>query len=179
MAKRKQGKRRYKTRYKSLKNTWIGILVLILITGYTIYQDNKEIEKGERFEVTLVKVVDGDTAWFDIDGQETKVRFLYIDTPESTTTIEPYGKEASEFVSNELNNAEKIELELNVDGDEYDKYDRLLAWIFVDNELLQEKIAKNGLCEKFYDYGYEYTYKNIIVEADKEAKAKKLGIYSE
>jgi len=172
-------KKRYKKQYKSLKNTWIGLLILILIAGYNLYQENKEIEKGERFEVSLVKVVDGDTAWFNIDGQETKVRFLYIDTPESTNQIEPYGKEASEYVTNELNNAQKIELELNIDGDEYDKYDRLLAWVFVDNELLQEKIAENGLCEKFYDYGYQYTYKDIIIEADQKAKDEKKGIYSE
>lgn len=175
MARRKTKKKHL----KSLKNTWIGFLILVLVAGYQFYQDNKEIEKGERFEVELVKVVDGDTAWFDINGEETKVRFLYIDTPESTNQVEPYGKEASEFVSNELNHAQKIELELNVDGDEYDKYDRLLAWVFVDNELLQEKIAENGLCEKFYDYGYEYTYKNIIIEADQKAKDRKVGIYSE
>ena len=59
-----------------------------------------------------------------------------------------------------MTNAAKIELELNVDGDSKDKYGRLLAWVFVDGELLQEQIAREGLVEKFYDYGYDYTYKN-------------------
>ena len=61
-------------------------------------------------------------------------------------------------------------LELNVDGDSKDKYGRLLAWVFVDGELLQEQIAREGLVEKFYDYGYDYTYKNEIIEAANSAK---------
>lgn len=164
---------------KRLSKTWIGIIVVIAVFGYNWFQDNKEIEPGQRFEVTLSECVDGDTAWFNIDGERTKVRFLYIDTPESTKEIEPYGQEASDYVKNELENAKKIELELNKDGDTYDKYDRLLAWVFVDNELLQEKIAANGYCEKFYDYGYDYTYKSIIIEADANAQVKKIGIYSQ
>ncbi|GFI41896.1 thermonuclease [Thomasclavelia cocleata] len=164
--------------YRKLLHSWIGILVVIGVLGYNYYQSNKSIEPGKRFEVTLNKCVDGDTAWFDINGEKTKVRFLYIDTPESTKEIEPYGKEASEYTKEQLSNASKIELELNVDGNTTDKYDRLLAWVFVDGELLQEKLASKGLVEKFYDYGYDYTYKSEIIEADKRAKNKRCGIYS-
>ena len=91
------------------------------------------------------KCVDGDTAWFNIDGESTKVRFLYIDTPESTNQVEPYGKEASDYTQTQLTNAKKIELELNEDGETEDKYGRMLAWVFVDGELLQEKLARAGL----------------------------------
>lgn len=77
-----------------------------------------------------------------------------------------------------MTNAAKIELELNVDGDSKDKYGRLLAWVFVDGDLLQEQIAREGLVEKFYDYGYDYTYKNEIIEAANSAKSMRKGIYS-
>lgn len=167
-----------KSKRKKLSKSWIGILILIIIAGYNFYQANKSIEPGERFEVTLSKCVDGDTAWFDIDGETTKVRFLYVDTPESTNEIEPYGKEASEFTKDQLTNATTIELELNNDGDTNDKYDRLLAWVFVDSELLQEKLASEGYVEKFYDYGYDYTYKQEIITADKQAQDLHKGIYS-
>ena len=50
----------------------------------------------EKQEVTLDKCVDGDTAWFILDGNKIKARFLAIDTPESTTKVEEYGKEANE-----------------------------------------------------------------------------------
>lgn len=167
-----------KRKQRYLAKSWLGLLVLAIIAGYNFYQDHKTIEPGERFEVTLNECVDGDTAWFNIDGENTKVRFLYIDTPESTNQVEAYGKEASEYTKNELTNAKTIELELNKDGDQTDKYDRLLAWVFVDGELLQEKLARQGLVEKFYDYGYDYTYKQEIIVADNQAKEEHMGIYS-
>lgn len=166
-----------KTQKRRLSKSWIGIVIILAISGYNLFQQYKPIPSGERFEVTLQRVVDGDTAWFDVNGESTKVRFLYIDTPESTKEIQPYGKEASNYTKEQLTNATKIELELNVDGDRTDKYDRLLAWVFIDGELLQEKLASQGLVKKFYDYGYDYTYKNDIIKADKEAQDNKRGIY--
>lgn len=168
-----------KSTYRKLSKSWWGIIIIIAILGYNFYEQNKKIEPGQRFEVTFNQSVDGDTAWFDIDGEKTKVRFLYIDTPESTNEIEPYGKEASEFTKNALSNASKIELELNNDGDTTDKYNRLLAWVFVDGKLLQEELASAGLVEKFYDYGYDYTYKKEIIAADKSAKENAVGLYSQ
>lgn len=167
-----------KKQRNKLSKSWVGIIVILIIVGYNFYQDHKTITPGERFEVSLIQCVDGDTAWFDVEGEKTKVRFLYIDTPESTKQIEAYGKEASKYTEEQLLKASKIELELNNDGDTKDKYDRTLAWVFVDGELLQEKLASEGLVEKFYDYGYDYTYKTKIINADKEAKRAKKGIYS-
>lgn len=167
-----------KQQQKKLSKSWIGIIIILLIAGYNFYLQNKPIPKGQRLEVTLEQCVDGDTAWFDIDGKKTKVRFLYIDTPESTNKVEAYGLKAKAFTENELTKAKKIELELNVDGDQNDKYDRLLAWVFVDGKLLQAKLAEAGLVEKFYDYGYDYTYKREIISADNEAKKMKKGLYS-
>lgn len=167
-----------KKQRNKLSKSWLGIIVILMIFGYNFYQDHKTIEPGKRFEVTLDKCIDGDTAWFNVDGKKTKVRFLYIDTPESTNEIEPYGKEASEYTEKQLTNASTIELELNNDGETVDKYDRMLAWVFVDGQLLQEKLAREGLVEKFYDYGYEYTYKDDIIAAKNEALRAKRGIYN-
>lgn len=166
-----------KKQQKKLSKSWLGILVLLAIFGYNFYQDHKIIAPGERFEVTLDRCIDGDTAWFYNGDEKIKVRFLYIDTPESTRQIEPYGKEAKEYTKKLLTEAMTIELEWNEDGDRQDKYGRYLAWVFVDGELLQEKIAREGLVEKFYDYGYEYTYKGDVIAADEEAKRLKKGIY--
>ena len=48
-------------------------------------------------EVTLVSCTDGDTANFSSGGQSFPVRFLGIDTPESTYRFDPWGKSASTF----------------------------------------------------------------------------------
>ena len=126
--------------------------------------------------VKLTKCVDGDTAWFNIDGVDTKVRFLAIDTPESTNEIEYYGKESSEFTCNSLKNAKTITLEY--ENNKKDKYDRTLAWIFVDDKLLQSEIIKNGYGEVKYIYD-DYKYTDILYENQKYAQKNKLGMWQE
>lgn len=150
-----------------MKKLVIGIIIFFISIG---------VVKAKE-EVTLSKCVDGDTAWFISDGDKIKVRFLAIDTPESTNKKELYGKEASEFTCTLLTNASEIEIEYDDNSDKIDKYDRHLVWIFVDGELLQEKIIDNGLGEVTYLYG-DYKYTNILKEAQEGAKDKQLGIWS-
>ncbi len=119
----------------------------------------KEVE-----EVKLTHLIDGDTAWFKFkNNQEYKVRFLFIDTPESTKTVEKYGKEATNFVRGQLKSASKIEIEF--DKKRYDHYDRILGWVWITKgnkrELLQAVIAQNGYVEKFFDYG-TYKYEDLV-----------------
>lgn len=106
--------------------------------------------KGKSFvddgigEVTLAKNVDGDTAYFYDHNSKTetgqiRVRFLGIDTPESTYTIDPWGKAASKFTANILNNARTIVLE--AEGARKETYGRYLAWVWVDGNLLNLQIV--------------------------------------
>ena len=131
----------------------------------------------ERQEVTLSKCVDGDTAWFIKDGEKVKARFLAIDSPESTTTIEEYGKEASEYTCNLLTEASKIEIEYDSNSNELDKYNRHLVWVFVDGELLQEKVIESGLAEVAYLYG-DYKYTSVLETAQEEAKNNQVGMWN-
>lgn len=135
-----------------------------------------DFEKNTLYEAELIKVIDGDTARFKVFGEEYKVRFLFIDTPENTKEIEPYGQEATDF-ANEFLSKGTIYLEID-NGNVFDKYDRLLAWVWVDDELFQEEITKAGLVKKFYDYD-DYKYEDTIRAAMDEAKEQKLGIYSD
>ncbi len=76
------------------------------------------------------KVVDGDTAWFTLQGGiREKVRFIGVDTPESTTQHEPFGPEASAYTASILTVGRAVRLELDVD--ERDRYGRLLAYVWV------------------------------------------------
>lgn len=133
------------------------------------------LKLNEKYSAELEKCIDGNTAIFKIGEESFKTRFLYIDAPESTTRHDPYGKEAAEFTCSKLNEAKEIVLE--TDGDElYDKYNRLLAWIWVDGKLLQEELTKNGLVKMFYDYG-DYKYEEQLHAAMEEAKQEKRGLY--
>ena len=129
-------------------------------------------------EVYLTKCVDGDTAKFSIDGVEQTVRFLAIDTPESTNKIEHFGKEASNYTCFQLKNSNNITIEYDPNSDLKDKYDRILGWIFIDGDLLQEKIIKNGYGEVAYLYG-DYKYTSKLEEALIYAKSNKIGMWKE
>ncbi|MEX2555648.1 MAG: thermonuclease family protein [Actinomycetota bacterium] len=74
--------------------------------------------------------VDGDTAWFTLtDGSREKVRFIGVDTPESTTQHEPFGKEAAGYTASILTVGRGVDLE--IDLDERDRYGRLLAYVWI------------------------------------------------
>ena len=73
-----------------------------------------------------------------------------------------------------LAKAEKIEVQY--DGNRTDKYGRKLAWIFVDGQLLQDKLVKKGYARVYYVYG-KYKYTNKLRASEKVAKRKKLGIW--
>ena len=134
------------------------------------------IKANERYIVTLNKCVDGDTAWFNLNDDKIKTRFLGIDTPESTNKIEEYGKEASNYTCGKLKNAKKIEIEYDDKSNKTDKYNRHLVWVFVDDHLLQTDILKEGLAEVKYIYG-DYSYLDELKEAEEYAKENKLNMW--
>lgn len=84
----------------------------------------------ELVEATVVRIVDGDTAVFRLkDGPQEKVRFIGVDTPESTTRIEPYGKAASAYTAKRLKVGSRVYLEKDVEP--RDRYGRLLAYVWL------------------------------------------------
>lgn len=132
----------------------------------------------DKYTVTLNKCVDGDTAYFNMDGNVIKTRFLAIDTPESTNQIEPFGKEASKFTCDSLTNAKKIEIEYDPNSNKTDKYNRDLVWVWIDDTLLQEILIKKGLAEVKYLYG-DYDYTAHLQEVEAEAKKNNLKIWND
>lgn len=153
---------------EKLKSYFLIIIFLLLAII-------NRVDAKEKVSATLSKCVDGDTAYFIIDDTKTKVRFLAIDTPESTNRIDPYGKEASSFTCNKLKKADKIEIEYDID--KKDKYSRTLGWIFVDDKLLQKEIIEEGLGKVAYVYK-DYKYVDELKVSEKIAKEKKLNIWS-
>lgn len=130
--------------------------------------------------VKLSKCVDGDTAKFIINGKEYSTRFLAIDTPEvkhPKKGVEPFGKEASKYTCDSLEKAHEIVLEYDNNSTEEDKYGRKLAWVFVDKELLQEKLVSKGYAKVAYLYD-DYKYTKKLQEVEKKAKKSKLGVWS-
>lgn len=148
---------------------------LLFVFAFFIFSSNVYASK---IEVKLEKCVDGDTAWFILDNETIKTRFLAIDTPEYTKEIEKYGKESSEYTCTLLTNANKIEIEYDSNSDKLDKYNRHLVWVFVDNKLLQEKLLEKGYANIEYIYG-EYKYLDNLYKIENQAKKNKVGIWND
>lgn len=159
-----------------MKNKMFLIILFICLIFIT-----NDVYANEKVEVKFSSCIDGDTARFVKDNEEVKVRFLAIDTPETNHPKkgeEPYGKEAKDYTCSKISNAKKIELEFDDKSDKKDKYNRYLAWIFLDDSLLQSELVENGLAKVTYLYG-DYAYNDILLKKEEKAKKEKVGIYSE
>lgn len=156
-----------------MKQIIFSIICFFFLLPIT-YADNKKIP------VTFSKCVDGDTAKVILNQKEITVRFLAIDTPETKHPQkgeEPFGKEASNYTCNKLKKANKIELEY--DGKEKtDKYNRHLAWVFVDDSLLQKELIQKGYAEVAYLYD-DYKYTKILQKEESLAKLEKCGKWND
>ena len=128
----------------------------------------------------FVKCVDGDTAVLKTGNKELKYRFLGVDTPESvhpTKEVEAYAKEASKNTCDLLTNATSIKVEYDSNSDKTDKYGRQLAWIWVDDILLQELMISEGFARVAYIYG-DYKYIDNLCSLEQQAIDNNKGIWA-
>ena len=130
----------------------ILILLLLFVPVFSV--------SASKQKVKFSKCVDGDTARFIIDSEEVKIRFLGINTPEIASNLkeaESYGDKASNYTCKKLKGAKKIEIEYEKNSDKVDKYGRTLAYVFVDDVLLEKLILKKGYGSvKYVKENYKY-----------------------
>ena len=143
---------------------------------YESVQENK----GKTFVAKVVKVIDGDTVKIEIpSGDEETVRLLLIDTPETvhpTKDVQPFGPEASQFSKNLMPANSEVEVELGIG--ERDKYGRLLAYFYVDGEMVNKLLLEKGLARVAYVYAPNTKYLDELETIQKKAQQKEVGIWS-
>lgn len=154
----------------------ILIISLFLIGIFNVYA-SVNIEKGSLINVKFDKCIDGDTASFIYKNERIKVRFLAINTPEIGNNEEEYGRKASNYTCDKLKQAKVIKLEFDKKSNIKDKYDRYLAWVFVDDTLLQKELIKESLAKTAYLYD-EYKYTKELQELEEEIKKQNKNIWS-
>lgn len=150
----------------------ISIFIILFIMFTPVYAKEK---------VEFSSCTDGDTFKIIYNNEVKTVRLLAVDTPESVhpkKEVEYYGKEASDYTCNVLKKANKIELEFDENSDKLDKYDRLLAWVFIDDKLLQESLIEGGYAKVAYLYG-DYKYTTKLQELQEIASNKNIGVWDE
>jgi micrococcal nuclease len=147
-------------------------------------QPKQEIENEDedqaRYDAvaTVSEVVDGDTVEIEpaVDGED-EVRIIGVDTPETKDPDEgeePYGKEASNYTSTELE-GEKVELEF--DEDKKDQDGRLLAYVYPKGEdLFNGDLLEEGYAQ-VYTVEPNSKYEDRYESAQDEAREEDLGIW--
>jgi len=102
----------------------ISLILVLFVVNYS-FLDSLLINFFDEDEVVIVgRVIDGDT----IVIENISVRLLGINSPERG---EPYYEKAKEFLEERILNKT---VRLKFGKEKYDKYDRLLVYVFVDGE---------------------------------------------
>lgn len=86
----------------------------------------------------VAEVIDGDTV--ELDSGE-RVRYLLVDTPENTSSVECFGVEATAF-----NRAlvEGREVRLTYDVECTDRFGRLLAYVEIEGRSVNQELVEQG-----------------------------------
>ncbi|MBP6005551.1 thermonuclease family protein [Candidatus Saccharibacteria bacterium] len=154
------------------------LLGLALLVGFIWVKNQSHLSSQS---VTVLKVIDGDTIEVSLNGQIQKVRLIGVDTPETKDprlVVQCYGTEASQYSRQRLEGRE-ITLESDPYVANYDKYQRLLAYVYLDGKNFNQELIEQG-------YAHEYTYDNqlYLYQADFKvseeiARIKSQGLWNE
>lgn len=140
-------------------------------------------------EATVAYLTDGDTftAKLKKEGTNATIRFHSIDTPESTGSVQKWGKAASNFVKERLGKAGvQIVLEATATPAELDSYgSRYLGYVWYRYSVsenfknLNLEIVENGFSENMGNDTTKFPYNEYFKKAENAAHAIKLRMWSD
>lgn len=156
----------------------LAIVCLLLLSGCGLVDSTDTSGTTDRIDVDVTSVIDGDTIKIMYEGKEETVRYLLIDTPETNHPKlgeQPLGKEATKENKRIIESGD-VSIEFDV-GDRFDDYGRMLAYIYVDGESVQEQMLKSGLARVAYVYPPNTRYVDDFENEEQQAKDAGIGIW--
>ncbi|MEW4488549.1 thermonuclease family protein [Thalassoglobus sp. JC818] len=153
-------------------------VLLILWIAYRLYSVSEQQQQAPvaTYEnVVVARVVDGDTLLLDSGA---RLRLLGVDTPETKhpdLPPQPFGLEATQFTERFIQSGD---VRLEFDRERFDNYGRILAFVFVNDRMLNEELVAAGLATAEPQYPYRGDYKRRFLKAEESAKAARLAIWS-
>lgn len=134
-------------------------------------QASENIPEGQLAQV--INVIDGDTIDVDINGQEYRLRYIGVDTPERD---EPFYREATNF-NRALVEGETIILVKDVS--DTDRYGRLLRYIYLqDGTFVNEELMLAGMA-RVVTFPPDVAMTDFFQEAQDEARRNNMGLWRE
>lgn len=167
-------------------------IILLIIAAAALYFFGGDFglqnDGSGLIEGVVSRVVDGDTAVIKVDGQDRRVRFLGVDTPETVHPNKPvqfYGKEASDFTKKTLT-GKRVWLEY--DDSPTDRYNRHLAYIWTakPSNINEGSIRRDMFNARLLLDGYAKVliikpnkrYETLFNEFQSEAQKSRKGLWS-
>ena len=128
-------------------------------------------------EATIYRVSDGDTVKIspEINGEDA-VRLIGVDTPETNPEqgVQPLGPDATAFSEANLLNEE---VALEFDAEKQDRYDRLLAYVYLpDGTMFNETLLREGYAQ-VATFPPNTRYVDRFEDAQEEAREAGRGIW--
>lgn len=171
------------------KNSLIYTIIAILFIIFSIFYQVVEPSifpsvSNDIYEVT--HVADGDTITVkDSAGQELKVRYIGMDTPESVkpnTPVQCFALKSSNY-NKELVLGKEVKLEADVE--DKDKYNRFLRYVYIDqngdgnyDEMVNEILVKDGYA-KVATFPPNVKYIDKFKADERFARNNNLGLWNE
>ncbi|XKE93783.1 thermonuclease family protein [Metaplanococcus flavidus] len=156
----------------------IVLLSILVMAGCGLTDSIDTGGSSSRMPVEVVSVIDGDTIRIMYEGKETTVRYLLIDTPETNHPRlgeQPLGTEATQENRGLIESGD-VSIEFDV-GDRLDDYGRLLAYLYVDGESVQQQLLETGHARVAYVFPPNTRYLEEFKEAEQMAKEQEIGIW--
>jgi micrococcal nuclease len=174
-----------KSKNYPLRMRFISLFILLIIGfSFFIFKNPSFISKlvNNSSVARVLYVIDGDTMDVVIDGKKERVRLIGIDAPEmeyEEKRADCFANQATEALKTIIN-GNTVSLVSDPTQSDRDSYSRLLRYIFLtDGTNVNKLMISKG-------YAYEYTYKGIpyqyqkdFQEAELGAKENKIGIWAE
>ena len=129
-------------------------------------------------EGVVVRIVDGDTIHVRLGERVEKVRYIGVNTPEvhhPSKGEEPGGREAA-VVNRELVNGRRVRLEL--DAQSRDRYGRLLAYVWVDETMVNAELVRRGFAQVM-TVPPNVRHQSLFLRLQREARAAGRGLWGE
>ncbi len=123
-------------------------------------EKNPEVENKILHKV--LDVVDGDTIKVDINGKMEVVRLVGLDTPELSSN-DCYAQEAKDYLVERVK-GQMVELVQDQTQGDRDRFGRLLRYLYLDQELINQTMIEKGLGYAFTDYGAEKIDQFIVYQ---------------
>jgi micrococcal nuclease len=130
----------------------------------------------------VTRITDGDTVHVDIEGQDYRLRYIGMDTPESVkpgTPVERYAKAATARNSDLVADRDVV---LEKDVSETDRYGRLLRYVWLQDgarwTMVNLELVRTGYAHVL-TYPPDVKYASQFVAAERAARAQGLGLWAD